>query len=223
MTSIAAIIVGIDGWQRYSKPLIDSIAKHEPECKIVVIDNASAEPYPPARAVAEDDLHFKKAPYYTLARIERACYSRAINEGAIIASALEQPDWYIVLSNDVLCTGPFAHILAEYGDGDVVGPLLKEIHIERVGNVPYLEGWAVFVPRRIWDAIGGWDEGMKISSYEDVEYSHRARVNGFGLVEDGDLPFIHLDQKQRFYLVPDYWSSEHHNRARFIEKYAVTT
>jgi hypothetical protein len=201
--NIAAIIVGIDGWEKYTLPLVESIRQYEPTCDIVIVDNASAEPYPVT------------GPFF-VQRTQRICYSRAINLGH---ASLPGSDWYIVLSNDVLCTGPFLDTLAQYGDGDLVGPLLKEIDIERVGRVPYLEGWCVAVSRRIWDTIGGFDDGMQISSYEDVEYSHRARVNGFGLVEDTALPFVHLDQKQRFYLVPDYWNSEYHNRARFIEKY----
>jgi len=202
---IAAIIVGIEGWREYTLPLVESLRQHEPECAIVVIDNESKAPYP----------HRVDLPILS-ERTERLCYSAAINRGA---SFVGDVDWYIVLSNDVRCTGPFAHILAEYGDGDLVGPCLKHVDIEQVGRVPYLEGWTVAVPGRIWDTIGGWDEGMQISSYEDVEYSHRARVNGFGLIEDPALPFVHLDQKQRFYLVPNYWDSEYHNRARFIEKY----
>lgn len=205
--STAAIIVGIDGWREFTLPLLHSL-ECEPSCEIVVVDNASKEPY-----IQTDNDEF------AIIHTERLCYSAAINAGKSLLDSWGNYDWYLVLSNDVLCTGPFAHILADYGDGDVVGPCLKQISIERVGVVDYLEGWTVCVPRRIWDTIGGWDEGMQISSYEDCEYSHRARTNGFGLIHDPDLPFVHLDQKQRFYLVPDYWSSEHHNRARFIEKY----
>lgn len=213
--TIAAIIIGIDGWEQYTLPLIESIQEHEPDCDIAVIDNASKTPYP--ELSLEDDGG-------VVVRTERLCYSEAINTGHSVCglARITGHDWYIVLSNDVLCTGPFIDVLAGYGNDEVVGPLLKEIDIERVGRVPYLEGWCVCIPSRIWDDIGGWDEGMKISSYEDVEYSHRARVNGYGLVEDSELPFIHLDQKQRFYLVPDYWSSEYHNRARFVERYGVT-
>jgi GT2 family glycosyltransferase len=110
--------------------------------------------------------------------------------------------------------------MLERQDGEaVIGPLVKNIDIPPIGNVPYVEGWAVAISRKAWDIIGPWDEGMQISSYEDVDYSHRARKAGFWL-EQVELPFVHLDQKQRFHLVPDYWSSEHHNRARFIEKHA---
>jgi hypothetical protein len=203
MTSIAAIIVGIDGWEKYTLPLVRSIEQHEPNVELLVVDNASEPRYPFGR------------------RTERLCYSAAINTGKeTIDRLVGQSDWYIVLSNDVLCTGPFAGMVEQFEETDLVGPLMKDIHIERVGHVPYIEGWCVVISRKIWDAIGGWDEQMRVSSYEDVEYSHRARVNGFSLAECPDLPFTHLDQKQRFYLVPDYWSSEAHNRARFIEKYA---
>lgn len=199
---VAALIIGIDGFEKYTRPLIESIQQHEPDCQIVTIDNASREPYPALGWVC---------------RTERLCYSAAINTAAGIA---HPSDWYIVLSNDVLCTGPFMHILESYSGDDLVGPLLKNIHIEQVGMVHYIEGWCVAISRRAWDEIGPWDEGMQISSYEDCDYSHRARKAGFGLVQD--LPFVHLDQKQRFYLVPDYWNSEMHNRVRFIEKHGVT-
>lgn len=221
---IAAIIVGIDGWHEYTLPLVESIREHEPSCTMTVIDNMSRKPYPPRSVPWTAEEMEKRVPAWVFRPYPEPAthlsYSAAINmckDRSDLWAA--KHDWYIVLSNDVLCTGPFAHILEQYGDGDLVGPCLKHVDIEQVGRVPYLEGWTVAVPGRIWDTIGGWDEGMQISSYEDVEYSHRARVNGFGLIEDPALPFVHLDQKQRFYLVPNYWDSEYHNRARFIEKY----
>lgn len=204
--NIAALIIGIDGWEQYTAPLIESLAEHEPDVLPVVIDNASATPYP----------EHPCAPI--IQRTERLCYSAAINHAHQIAGPA---DWYIVLSNDVLCTGPFVHMLASHSDDKLVGPLLKNIYIERVGMVYYIEGWCVVINKQVWDKIGQWDEGMQISSYEDVEYSHRARMEGFDLVQDERLPFVHLDQKQRFYLVPNYWGSEYHNRARFIKKYAT--
>lgn len=203
MTTVAAIIIGIDNWDKYTLPLAESIKEHEPSCRVVIVDNASETPYP---------YH---TPHHVV-RTARLCYSAAINIGKAYAG---DADWYVVLSNDVLCTAPFIDKLSEYGN-EVVGPLLKSIDIAPVGRVDYLEGWCVCIPRALWDVLGGWDEGMQVSSYEDVEYSHRARTRGFGLVEDKDLGFTHLDQKQRFYLVPNYWSSEAHNRMRFIEKYA---
>jgi len=219
--SIAAIIVGIDGWEKYTLPLIESIHKHEPECSIAVIDNASKTPYP--------RIDFSRERL-NIHRTERLSYSAAINYGksrfwthSIGSGGIREItyDWYIVLSNDVLCTGPFAHVLEGYSDDSVVGPLLLETLIPHLGMIPYLEGWCMAFSKRCWNAIDGFDEGYLMSSFEDVDASQEARKAGFGLVEDKELLFKHLDQKQRFYL-PGYGGSEEHNMRRFMAKNGVT-
>lgn len=198
--TVAAIIIGIDGWEKYTLPLMRSIRKHEPECAIWVIDNASEEPY------------WKQAEI-PISRTDRLCYSAAINVGKDHVDVLGPFDWYIVLSNDVLCTGPFAEKLARYGDDDLVGPLLKETH-----GFPYIEGWCIATPRKVWDAIGQWDaENFPGSSWEDVWWSTEARLHGCALVED--LPFIHLDQRQRYHVIPDFGGMDTHNRGYFLGKY----
>lgn len=198
--NIAAIIIGIDGWERYTLPLIESIKQHEPSCTITVVDNASATPYP-------DDIDVR------LIRTDRLCYSAAINIGW---RHCPPRDWYIVLSNDVLCTGPFADTLVQYDGSDLVGPCLKQTH-----GFDYLEGWCVAFSRRAWDAVGGWDERFLGSDWEDVAVSTRARQLGFGLVED--LPFVHLDQRQRYTIVDDFWGKDRHNRELFMREYAAVT
>src|SRR3989304_2785005 len=196
--SIACIIIGIDGYEKYTMPLAQSIKRHEPEGWIAVIDNASKEPYP---QFDPDSGFYPRAMVF---QTERLCYSAAINFGKEMVG---DADWYIVLSNDVLCTAPFAHILEGYSDDNVVGPLLLETPIPGMGMVPYLEGWCMAFSRRVWTAINGFDETYLMSSFEDVDASHEARKAGFWLVEDKTFPFKHLDQKQRFYL-PGYGGSE---------------
>jgi hypothetical protein len=213
--TIAAIIIGIDGWEQYTKPLVQSIWEHEPGCRVVVIDNASNEPYPitptpDGRGVIEPRVAGLRRAFMGI-RTERLCYSAAINVGK--ANLSKAYDWYIVLSNDVLCTGPFAHLLAEYGDGDVLGPLMKE----ELGFA-YLEGWCVCVPARAWEA---WDERFLGSDYEDVAFSTRARQRCFGLIEEPDLPFTHLDQRQRYSIVEDFAGKNAHNRELFLREYAA--
>lgn len=200
---IAAIIIGIDGWQQYTLPLLQSIEQNEPNCTKIIVDNASVVPYP---------LESK----HGIVRTPRLCYSAAINYGKrTIDDAVGVFDWYIVLSNDVLCTGPFADILAGYDGIDLVGPLLKN---ER--GFPYLEGWCVCVSAEAWR---DWDERFLGSDYEDVAYSTAARHRGIGLVEDRDLPFRHLDQRQRFYIVEDFAGKNAHNRELFLREYARVT
>jgi GT2 family glycosyltransferase len=193
---IAALIIGIDGWEKYTKPLIESIHAHEPECVVVVVvDNASQEPYPAGPAIH---------------RTPRLCYSKAINLAHDIAGPA---DLYIVLSNDVLCTGPFVEAITGLPPTYIVGPCLKETH-----GYSYLEGWCVAIPAAAWDALGGWDEQFQVSSWEDVDFSQRALEHGFDLASFAALPFTHLDQRQRFTLVGDYWDSERHNVELFMRK-----
>jgi hypothetical protein len=199
--SIAAIIIGIDGWQEYTLPLLRSLNEHEPSCQWVVVDNGSARPYPTSEVAI---------------RTTRLCYSAAINRGKAHLEKIARPaDWYIVLSNDVLCTGPFADILASYDGGDLVGPLMKD----ELGFA-YLEGWCVCVPAAAWQP---WDERFLGSDYEDVAYSTAARQRGVGLVEDKSLPFVHLDQRQRYHVVDDFAGKNAHNRALFLREYATVT
>lgn len=200
--NIAAIIIGIDGFERYTLPLLNSLRQHEPNCNVVVIDNASAEPYP-------QDV----ARWARIERTPRLCYSAAINTGkSWLGSENVNADWYVVLSNDVICTGPFSHLLAEYDGNDLVGPLLKEVY-----GFPYLEGWAVCVPGAAWEA---WDERFLGSDFEDVAFSTRARQRGFGLVEDETLPFVHLDQRQRYHIIENFAGNNAHNSRLFLREYA---
>lgn len=205
--NIAAIIVGIDGWERYTQPLIWSIYEHEPTCHMFIVDNASKEPYP------DDGTDDALDATASIHRTERLCYSAAINYGKSMMGA--PFDWYIVLSNDVLCTGPFAHILAQYTNGDLVGPCLKQVH-----GYDYLEGWCVCVPSDSWQP---WDERFLGSDYEDVAYSTRARQRGLGLQKDSRLPFTHLDQRQRFTVVEDFAGKNAHNRELFLREVARVT
>lgn len=210
--NIAAIIVGIDGWEKYTLPLIESLNSHHEFPAIATVDNASETPYPQDRWACLPSA----AKNYRFRTDRRLSYSAAINFGKkAIDANWGNFGWYIVLSNDVLCTGPFAHILAQYTNGDLVGPCLKQVH-----GFDYLEGWAVFVPRDSWQP---WDERFLGSDYEDVAYSTAARQRGYGLQYDSNLPFKHLDQRQRFHVVEDFAGKNAHNRDLFLREYARVT
>ncbi len=206
MTTLAAIIVGIDGWEEYTLPLVESIRHNEPLCEMVIVDNESKERYP---------QYLQMGPplgvgFCYTSRTERLCYSAAINHGKAWIS--DAADWIIVLSNDVLCTGPFVHMLEAQGDV-VAGPQLWHEH-----GLAWIVGWCVCIPRKVWDAVGGWDENYIMSSWEDVDFSVSANEKGYPLCPMPGLPFVHLDQKQRFGL-PGYGGSEEANRAYFMRKH----
>ena len=199
MLKVAALIIGIDGWEQYTLPLISSIRLYEPSCEVVVIDNASVKPYPGLPCVH---------------RTERLCYAGAINVASAFAG---ECDWYIVLSNDVLCNGPFVEFLSKTPSNNLVGPCLKKIE----DKIPYLEGWCVAASGLVWRTMGGWDANFKVSSWEDVDFSLTAIKCGFNLAYAPSFPFVHLDQKQRFTLIPDYWASEDHNIRYFAKKHGL--
>ncbi len=193
MSDVACLIIGIDGWERYTAPLIAQIQEHEPTARLVVIDNASTTPYP-----AADYIH----------RTERLPYARAINRAKQIAG---DSDWTVILSNDVKCIGSFAAQLATLGNV-IAGPRIMQNH-----GFQYVEGWCVAVNRHVWEAIGGWDDRFVMSSWEDVDFSQSGMAKGFPLHWE-PLPFRHLDQQQRFGL-PGYNGSEAHNFALVWEKH----
>lgn len=197
--NVTCLIIGIGGWEEYTAPLVASLQEHEPTAGIVVIDNESANAYP-------------ILPY--VVRTPRLSYAAAINRAASLANP---SDWYIVLSNDVLCTGPFVADLADRRDC-IVGPQIRQTHGFR-----YLEGWCVAAPANVWDVLAGWDANYQVSSWEDVDFSVRAAGAGFAVTHVPTFPFRHLDQRQRFTLVPDYWDSEAHNVAYFMRKHVGVT
>ena len=41
---LSIIIVGINGWEEYTRPLINGIWAHHPDVELCVIDNASEKP-----------------------------------------------------------------------------------------------------------------------------------------------------------------------------------
>lgn len=199
---VAALIIGIDGWEKYTKPLIESINLHEPGCDVYVIDNGSQEPYPEHNGAK-------------IFRTERLCYAAAINQAASLVNQKSVPDWYIVLSNDVVCTGPFISKLMMLGDL-AIGP---EICMEH-GQV-WLVGWCVAASSRVWKMVGGWDPNFQVSSWEDVDFSTCVVKAGFYVVHDPSFPFKHLDQRQRFTIIEKYWESEVHNRDYFFQKHGA--
>jgi GT2 family glycosyltransferase len=195
---VAALVIGIDGWHSYTKPLIDSILFHEPLTQVITVDNASVAPYP------------LTGPGQIVRSNKRLCYSAAIN---LAAREAHEADWLIVLSNDVLCTGRFWRTLREAPEHSVLGPEVLTVR----GRWRYVMGWCVAAPRHVWDEVGGWDENFIMSSWEDVDFSQSAIEKGFDLIE-ADLPFVHLDQRQRFKL-PGFEGTPETNEAYFRSKH----
>lgn len=192
---VAVLIVGIDGWETYTLPLVKSLKRYEPEMQIVVVDNASQTAYPKVKGI-------------TLVRTERLCYAAAINRAAQEA---QDADWLAILSNDVIVEGHFAQRVESLPEC-VAGP-----QDYRIGDWHFIVGWCVCVPRRVFDTLQGWDGNFVVSSWEDADFSFRAQAMGIPLAVI-DVPLRHLDARQRFSL-PEFNGTHERNRAYFERKH----
>lgn len=173
---VKVVAAGYGKWGEYTGLLLDSLRRHEPSAEIVIVDNGSPEPYPAEPEVVH------------LPRNEP--YAKAMNHG--VAQGRDDWQWLVALNNDVLCSGPFIDTLAQLPPGAIVGPQMgRIIHYE------FLLGWCICIPRYIWDSIGPFDEDYPRATFEDIDYSYRARLAGYRVLQMWDLPFIHFDAGTR--------------------------
>ena len=208
--NISACIVGIDNWEAYTLPLIQSLQQHEPACRLVAIDNDSATPYPETDSVL-------------LQRTPRLCYAAALNAAARLAGP---SDWYIFIANDILCSGPFSDMLRGVPPGCMVG-----LGIYELIHYHFVSGYCMVVPGHLWNEIGEFDEKFQLSAWEDCDYAYRVQLAGYRLLAIPDLPFVHLDQRQRQTLTDigrlhvfngAYFERKHHIPAPLC-RYSATT
>jgi hypothetical protein len=201
---VAVCTVGIDGWDEYTKPLIDSVIRHEPETTVSVIDNVSEKPYP-----SESDAVIVRVD-------ERLCYGAALNMARDAADEYaDLHDWYIFLGNDTLCTGPFYDILKHTPPGVMAGSGIYQII-----HYKYISGWGMVIPRSTWEIVGRFDEDYIVSAWEDVDYAYRVQMAGLRLHKLEGWPIIHMDQQQR----QEKWSINHihiWNGATFERKHNI--
>lgn len=158
------IVVGINQWEEYTRPFLDSLREHEPDVRCVVVDNGSGEPY---RVEKHNVIHARLA--------DTVCYAKALNYGA---GASGDSDWYMFFNNDVLVDKPFIHRIDQLDPKALYG---FKIHV--FVNQPYICGWCMIVSREAWEAVGKFDEKLTPMWYEDTDYCIRARKLGYKIQE----------------------------------------
>lgn len=173
---VKVVTAGYGKWEKYTYPLVKSLQRHEPSAEVVVVDNGSSQPYPDTPEVLRLD---KNEPY-----------ARAMNVG--VETGAPNWDWLVALNNDVLCSGSFKDILTRAQPGMIIGPQMGHIiHYE------FLLGWCICIPRYVWDDIGPFDEDYPRATFEDIDYSYRARTAGYRVEQLYDLPFVHYEAGTR--------------------------
>ena len=192
------VIVGIGEWEKYTRPLIDSIYRYNPNAPIVVVDNESADPYP----------RYKNAE---IIRTERTCYAQAINTG-LFAAPLSP--WYLVMNNDVLCTGGVGEFLSGLSPYSVYGPFEHREH-----NWRWIDGWIYALSFTLWNEVGEFDKNFQYAAFEDADYCIRAQKKGFD-VRVADFPFKHLERRIRT-TMPQFNERRLANYRYLIGKHAI--
>lgn len=196
---IAVVIVGINQWEQYTEPLIREIHHVEPTADIVVIDNASDEPYP--------------LGMYKLVRTERISYAKAINTAVKQAPGA---DWILSINNDVSCIGKFSHIIDGLKPDAIYGQQIIEEDAGGDHRV-WLGNWLALIPRQVWEKVGGFDTGFEMCGFEDADYCVRAKALGYD-TKPIDLPFHHHWGATRWAL-PGYSEQRERNINYFEQKH----
>ena len=158
---ITAVIVGVNEWETYTRPAIESIHANDPDIDIIVIDNGSDPKYP-----ILDDLVIRYK--------ETVSYPEALNVGMKIES-----DWYILLNNDILFHKPIYKKLMRLDPCKLYG--FYQWDDVRIFPTPFLSSWCLFVSRELHQEIGGFDEALKPMYFEDADFSLRAIQAGYPL------------------------------------------
>lgn len=192
---LSVIIVGINGWEEYTRPLIADLWKWHPDLELCVIDNASDTPYP----TKGDHIH----------RLDkRVSYAEAINYGIDHTHG----QWILVLNNDVRCEGAFLHLI----DGLDEDAIYSRQIITEQGHT-WFGMWILVVNRGTNWRIGGFDEQFEMCGFEDADYSMRAAEIGIP-TKAIDLPFRHLWGKTRWN-TPGYTEARLRNIDYFEKKH----
>ena len=201
--NVAVIIVGINQWEEYTLPLVRSIEKHEPDVDIFVVDNYSDPSY-----IGND--------CYLVRTHERVCYSAAINAGYVgMELALRDPDWTIILNNDVKCLGPFVDTLEWMHRGTLYGNQFITFK-----DLRWLGLWLFVISREVREAVGKFDEKFNVCGFDDADYCFRAAAAGFE-IRKSNLPFQHYWGKTRWD-IPNYKDTRQENLKYLEEKHGVS-
>jgi N-acetylglucosaminyl-diphospho-decaprenol L-rhamnosyltransferase len=192
-----AIVIPVFNQAHYTTQCLDSLhSAGVADSSVFVVDNASTDETPACLA-ARSQIH--------VIRNSTNRFCSAWSQGARAAGPAT---WTVVLNNDVLIPRGWLEGLTQFAEQegfDVVSPALcegqqdydftthatqfmaKMAHARRRGLA---NGACFMVHRRVFDAIGYFDEDPRLGGYQDDEFFRRCRQNGFRLALTG-RSFLH--------------------------------
>ena len=195
---VSIVAVGVDKWEEYSLPFLQTLQDVEPEANVVMVDDASENPYKHDKVLRTD---------------KRISYAAALNLGASVSN----PDWYMFLNNDVYFEKPFLHRF-----DDLDPKKLHGMNTYQFKRYEYICGWCMIVSREIWECVGKFDEALVPMWFEDADYSIRCQRDGFPLqVHDRyEWGVIHIEDENmsiRRNFMHKNGQARRHNRA-YVER-----
>ena len=128
---------------------------------------------------------------------------------------VEDSDWYLVLDNDVLCTGPFMQHLDDFDPKALYGAQIKDWEVFH-----FLIGWCTFISKECWQDTGPMDESFYRWGYQEVDFCYRAIKNGYRQECIGEFPFTHFGHGSHQFL-PDIEEWRKVNMKRFKVKHGL--
>jgi len=238
--SVSIIVPTWNGLRWIADCLHSIECQHPPDAEIIVVDNASTDGTPDR--VAGD------FPQVTLLRLDRNYgFAGGVNRGLAVAHgdtvALLNQD--VVLRDG--CLQALCARLAQSGPAIVGCKLLypDEQTIQHAGgiirypravpdhhgyrqidkgqwsaaaDVDYVTGAVFAFDRRVWHAIGQFDEGFFPANYEEVDFCYRARAAGFRVIYEPAAVAIHWESQTQNTRSLDYLRTMERGRLRFVLK-----
>lgn len=141
--SIVVVSAGVEEWDLFTVPALNSLRVDTRKHQIITVDNGG-----PGRG--------------TVNIPNMVPYAQAANAGAREAIY----ERLVILNNDITAADQWLNTVVEsstpYG-GPVI--LTKE-------NIAYVEGWCIIIDTELWHLLNGFDEAYR-NSWEDVDLAWR--------------------------------------------------
>lgn len=223
-----SIVIPLYNQLEYTRLCMESLARTlDGSEEIILVDNASSD------GTAD---YLKTLPRVKIiSNTENLGFAGACNQGIRAAGG----EWVVVLNNDVIVSPGWLRGMLEAADRwklGIVTPAIREgehtydvsaYAQELTGRMKGVirrgkaNGICFMAHKRVFDAIGLFDEGFRIGQYEDKDLFLRAKCAGFGLGTVGGA-FLHhfgsaTQKSMKRTIGPRSYALE--NKAYFAEKW----
>src|ERR1051325_10872677 len=224
------IAIAVYNQAHYTRQCLESLNKAGiSDSQIIVIDNASTDETPELLA---------SRPKLNVIRNSINRFCSAWSQGA---RAAVPATWTVILNNDVLIPKGWLEGFVSFAEEegfDAVGSAMREGELNydlasyaaqfmtKMANVKrcgIANGACFMIHRRVFDTIGYFDEDPKLAGYQDDEFFHRCRENGFRIAMTGRAFFHHFGSvTQKAVLAEKYGMGALGDRLYYRKKYRIT-